>query len=358
MKKSKGFTLVELLVVIAIIGILIGLLLPAVQAAREAARRMQCTNNLKQIGLAIHNFHDNMKGIPPTCIHDGRMSFFGFIMPYMELTQLYDILQNKVNGLMECSDSNWWDVLRGESWGVLTPDQKKAFASVQSFVCPTRRAPGEYQDNVGNGNVASGPKTDYAMTFYVLEHDGNRGLGWMFCSDQYNETHYTNHVGPFRMARVAVRVPISVEGWNAWTPRDTFSWVTDGLSNQFFVGEKHIPRNRISKCGATDAGDGGFDSIEVYSGDCSYRCAGTWMVNSTGRAFWTWGGTNTIARGPNDFKQSCYVPTHHYSFGSWHPAGCNFLMGDGSVRFISATTPYNMLAALANVSDGVPVSLP
>ena len=127
-----------------------------------------------------------------------------------------------------------------------------------------------------------------------------------------------------------------------------------GLSNQFFVGEKHIPRNRIGKC---DTGDSGFDSIEVYSADCSCLCAGTWKVNFIGRAVKARGGNNTIACGSTDYRQNNYVPTYHYSFGIWHPTGCNFLRSDGSC-FVSATIPHSMLAALSNVSDGVPVSLP
>ncbi|MDR2704474.1 MAG: DUF1559 domain-containing protein, partial [Planctomycetaceae bacterium] len=88
-----AFTLVELLVVIAIIGVLIALLLPAVQAAREAARRMTCTNHLKQFGLGIHNFHDTKSGLPPTMIfYPGRLSFWGLLYPYVEQQSLYDKL--------------------------------------------------------------------------------------------------------------------------------------------------------------------------------------------------------------------------------------------------------------------------
>jgi len=104
-RKRQAFTLVELLVVIAIIGILVGLLLPAVQAAREAARRMQCTNNLKQIGLAIHNYESTIKRIPPGAVWNGgtvdvtfgrfvgpineRGSSLAFILPYIEQQALY-----------------------------------------------------------------------------------------------------------------------------------------------------------------------------------------------------------------------------------------------------------------------------
>src|SRR5262249_46640621 len=100
-RQAKGFTLVELLVVIAIIGILIGLLLPAVQAAREAARRTQCTNNLKQLGIAIQNFHDT-NGVLPTSFRPPasgapRLAMLTFVLPFMEggnLVQNYDRTKN------------------------------------------------------------------------------------------------------------------------------------------------------------------------------------------------------------------------------------------------------------------------
>src|SRR5688500_12419399 len=93
----KGFTLVELLVVIAIIGILIALLLPAVQAAREAARRYQCTNNLKQIGLAMHNYHDINGKFPPSRIARGDyITWAVLILPYMEQQAMYELWNGQV----------------------------------------------------------------------------------------------------------------------------------------------------------------------------------------------------------------------------------------------------------------------
>src|SRR6188474_2683919 len=86
----RAFTLVELLVVIAIIGVLVALLLPAVQAAREAARRMSCSNNLKQLSLALHNYEDTHKTLPPAGIDSNQMSWTVLLLPYMEQKPLYD----------------------------------------------------------------------------------------------------------------------------------------------------------------------------------------------------------------------------------------------------------------------------
>src|SRR5262245_22393651 len=90
LRARRAFTLVELLVVIAIIGVLVALLLPAVQAAREAARRMRCSNNLKQLSLGLHNYEDVHKTLPPAGINTNQMSWLVLVLPYIEQTNLYD----------------------------------------------------------------------------------------------------------------------------------------------------------------------------------------------------------------------------------------------------------------------------
>jgi prepilin-type N-terminal cleavage/methylation domain-containing protein len=121
--RRTAFTLVELLVVIAIIGILIALLLPAVQSARESARRAQCANNLRQIGIAVHNYHDVKKWLPPVRISGGAgyATFFVLIMPYIEQENIQEL----------------WDLNRTYAQQTVAAQQ----AHVKSYYCPTRRQP-------------------------------------------------------------------------------------------------------------------------------------------------------------------------------------------------------------------------
>jgi prepilin-type N-terminal cleavage/methylation domain-containing protein len=190
-----AFTLVELLVVIAIIGILIALLLSAVQAAREAARRMQCTNHLKQIGLAIHNFHDSRKGLPPAGLDEagnaaGRSGFSGFalLLPYMEQSALGELVTVIREGVVVGrSSENWW---APQSWvpSHLSPtaEQKNGFASVSFMKCPTRRAPGAVARTPDDGGttywVIRGPRGDYAMVTAFNDEGGGKAQCFFNCT--------------------------------------------------------------------------------------------------------------------------------------------------------------------------------
>ena len=365
-----GFTLVELLVVIAIIGILIALLLPAVQAAREAARRMQCTNHLKQMGLAVHNFHDAQKGLPPIALYLDAATIFAFLYPYTEQQALYD---NMTSGTgrwagFATGTSGWW-------WSSLSPTERKSFSSVPWVVCPSRRSPGAMAErsdianqDTGHSVPSSGPSTDYAA---VCIHD--RAYAWDTTLSPSGE-HYIwfNHMkhwlpilsvqtqrGPFRLAKISSPwaerevdgTAESYQAFNPWTPRDTFSRMSDGTSNQLIFGEKHIPSNRLGKCSS----DPNWQAALVA--DCSYLTADGYGVHYA-RSFLTGIGLIGLARSPNDKNGDLEGPQHYYGFGSYHTSVCNFLMGDGSVQAVSVTTPSTLLQNLSDVSDGASVSLP
>jgi len=362
---ARAFTLVELLVVIAIIGILIALLLPAVQAAREAARRMQCANHLKQMGLAVHNFHDARKGLPPCAIDAGRVTAFGLMYPYMEQIALFekftshphygDVVTSSMDG--NCNpaavDNPWWDAL--------SDADRDAFGSVSAYKCPSRRGGVAAIQIRTLGSVtdarAAGPRGDYAIVT-MTRGVGNWYQSWL--SDergsQWNMP-ISRYYGPLRAAKITVNRTLTrtdgvADPWTitGWTPTDTLAWLSDGTSNQFIIGEKHIPKSELGKCEGRSRPSGATADL-LNRSDCSY-------LASTNRtevgAFRTTVGGRPLLSGNDDWR----IGNYDYNFGSWHPGVCQFLLGDGSVQSVSVTTAATILDAYSDVSDGSAVSLP
>ena len=413
MRQRHAFTLVELLVVIAIIGMLIALLLPAVQAAREAARRMQCSNHYKQMGLAIHNFHDAYSALPPAHLGVSKANLFVLILPFMERQAIYDVYASRnVQGNLT-GNTGRMDFVIWTAWGqrngttaanAFTQQDKSAFSSIPVYFCPSRRGPGGMQDRNPDNTFGTrtGPLGDVSILYTARRECAPHTEGAASADGNSNNWGASRNAancvdGPFRIASISyipagTPAPAGQPGlpannhagsWDAqfvsWTPRDTIAWWADGSSNQLLIGEKYVPNDVIGICDQViqgfDAGGNAQNNSRKTLVDCGmfhwngnepFTYMGFFAYDrSVLNAQGSYTGGFPLARGPSQYEETAAGSgrtfnnwPYFFSFGSSHPGICHFLIGDGAVRSISVTTDPNLLIHLGIVNDGRAVSLP
>jgi prepilin-type N-terminal cleavage/methylation domain-containing protein len=337
--RRSAFTLIELLVVIAIIAVLIGLLLPAVQKVREAAARTACQNNLKQIGLAFHNYHDATQSLPPVRVHGGPgyATWAVLILPYMEQQSIFSM----------------WDVSRGYAAQTNAARQ----AEVKSYFCPTRRGPGRGLSTAENWYVldATPPPTitvngALQPRFSAAQNPPGALADYAACvGDMRGSPNNPNQQNWFNVrSNGAIIVGTATPNVsNTAAPTTAITWksntniqaIADGTSNTFLVGEKHVPAGMT---GRAKVGDG-----SIYNG--SWTCF-------AGRIA---GIEDPLANGPNDTTPSGGIVDGIYArkFGSWHTGVCQFAFGDGSVRAIRTSIDTANLRRLAARDDGEVITI-
>ncbi len=351
LKRRLGFTLIELLVVIAIIAILIALLLPAVQQAREAARRTQCKNNLKNIGLAVHNFHDVYDALPPLVMHSEGPTFFMRILPFIEQVQLYELYNGgATNASAEVTHPDFWD---NKNYEIIRDDPslgEGAINGINAFHCPTYRSPDVQR---GGGN-AKGPKGDYAVTFMQGRgSDGNTDLqatenSWWGHHNSTNNGDRNRQKGAIMTANgVGLANTSTIGGHDSRRSQaklnTKFRDIKDGTSNTVMVGEKFWTRGQWDAgcCGGNRSDGSVFNqtgSWREYNVARNMRFPLRTGVEDNGSDTWNDPGATTAARGAG--------------FGSWHTGTVQFLMCDGSVQNLSENISNIIQWRLADRNDG------
>ncbi len=302
--QRRGFSLIELLVVIAIIAILIALLLPAVQQAREAARRTTCRNHVKQIGLALHNYHDTFRLLPYGWDTRG-MLWSGHILPYIEQSTLYNTLIFEENGL-----GNWSDDA--------SPNESACETLLSVYRCPSM----PIEEHVNASSIDSRVPTSYV---------GNAG------SESSSDDTSTIVLAGSKSLEDLVQNGIFYA-----CSSTRISDVVDGTSQTFFVGEAMTDPD-FTKDGQS------MDRFSIGSPQADpCRCDG----GNGGTEFSETVGSTIAEMNLRTRNPAAHGLLMELSFGSWHTGGAVFGMGDGSVRFVGENIDLNLYQALSTRDDG------
>lgn len=352
-----AFTLVELLVVIAIIGILVGLLLPAVQAAREAARRMQCTNNMRQIGLALYNFESARKKLPPSSVqlpngtvtagfnaqemqeyqkvgtpgtlgqNFAKQCFLTSVLPFLEQSNVLN------SGVGFDQKQDWF----------IAQNRPAASVKIPTFVCPSN---GSSLRQVDTARLSAAERTTYAS-----------GGNWSPATSDYMAVNRANNRAAVWNA-ITNNAPAypgddsikGVLGTNAFT---RLSAITDGLSNTVMIAEAAGRPSRWS-----------FGmQVEDYAGGTAAYMNGPWAHSGNdiavdGSAVTVVGGVrtantlSTVAGIASACSVNCTNQGEIYAF---HTGGANVILGDCSVKFLTANIDLKTLMLVCSRSDGQPI---
>lgn len=346
----RAFTLLELLVVVAIIGVLVGLVLPAVQKVRDSANRLACQNNLKQMGLALHHYHDAHGSFPPAKVNSGSgpksQSFypqdgkflvynhtgFVFLLPYLEQDNLY----RQYNFKLPSANSSWSETAARypPGQGCVPTDLANYPAGVNGtanaivvgsrvpvYECPSDQVPPPIANTDPLDLFENGPYGQYSMT------NARRG-NYFFSSGNYHD---------YDFQQVTPHMPQAGAFGNG--SRTKLTEIKDGASNAWAIGE--------SKQAHTESHFG------PYWGAGTHTSSHGLMHHDLDwfRINYPWGPQNH-----NDTRNDCGHTSNPcqwaHTFGSWHVNGANFLYCDGSVHYVPNSTSLEIQQALAFINDG------